>query len=79
MNADLIVQELLTQHLLNNTEVENLKNATSRYQKNRLLLEKIRLMDIQKLESFCKLLKSLDSHKHIGDVLVDGKLALIHT
>ena len=52
-------------------------NAASSYHKNCLLLEKIRLMDMQKLESFCKLLQSLDSHKHIGDVLVDGKLALI--
>ena len=68
MDADLIVQPMLTEQLLN----QNLMNANSRYQKNCLLLEKIRLLDIQALELFCKLLQSFDSQKHIADVLVNG-------
>ena len=78
MNADLIVHSLLSQHLLNKDEVKNLMNAASGYQKNILLVEKIRLMDIEKLKTFFKLLQSLDSHKHISDVLVHGKLTLLH-
>ena len=75
MDAD-IVQQMLSQQLLNDDEVENLMNAASNYQKNCLLLEKIRLMDMQTLELFCKLLQSCDSQKHIADVLVNGKLRL---
>ena len=65
---------MLTKKLLNEEEIQNLANAASSYQKNCLLLEKIRLMDMERLELFCKLLKSIDSQKHIADVLVNGKL-----
>ena len=75
MDAD-IVQQMFSQQLLNDEEVENLMNAASTYQKNCLLVEKIRLMDIQTLELFCKLLQSCDSQKHLADVLVNGKLRL---
>ena len=74
MDADLILQDLLIQHLLNDEEVKNLKNATSSYQKNCLLLERIRLMDREQLKLLCKLLQSLDSQKHIADALLAGKL-----
>ena len=73
MDADIVVQKMLTQQLLNDKEVEILMNAASNYQKNYLLLEKIRLMNMQALELFCKLLWSCDSQKHIADVLVNGK------
>ena len=72
MDCDLIVQHMLTQQLVNENEVQNFKRATSRYQKNCLLLERIRLMDMQRLESFCKLLRSFESQKHIADVLMNG-------
>ena len=73
MDCDLIVQHMLTRQLLKENEAQNLLNATSRYQKNCLLLERIRLMDMQRLESFCELLGSFESQKHIADVLVNGK------
>ena len=73
MDCDLLVQHMLTQQLVNENEVQNFKKATSRYQKNCLLLERIRLLDMQRLESFCKLLRSFESQKHIADVLVNGK------
>ena len=73
MDGDLIVQHMLTRQLLKENEAQNLLNTTSRYQKNCLLLERIRLMDMQRLESFCELLGSLESQKHIADVLVNGK------
>ena len=65
---------MLTKQLLNEEEIQNLANSASSYQKNCLLLEKIRLMDMERLESFCKLLKSIDGQKHVADVLVNGKL-----
>ena len=65
---------MLTKKLLNEEEIQNLVNAASSYQKNCLLLEKIRLMDMERLELFCRLLKSTDGQKHIADVLVNGKL-----
>ena len=73
MDCDLIVQQMLTRQVLKDNEVQNLLNATSRYQKSCLLLERIRLMDVQRLESFCELLGSFESQKHIADVLVNGK------
>ena len=76
MDANTVVQQMLTQQLLNDDEVENLRNAASNYQKNCLLVEKIRLMNLETLELFCKLLQSCDSQKHIADVLVNGKLKM---
>ena len=76
MDADIVVQQMLSQQLLNDEEVENLMNAASTYQKNCLLVEKIRLMDMQTLELFCELLQSCDSQKHIADMLINGKLRL---
>ena len=73
MDGNIVVQQMLTQQLLNDEEVENLMNAASDYQKNCLLLEKIRLMDMQALELFCKVLQSSDSQKHIADVLINGE------
>ena len=73
MDANLVVQEMLPQKLLNDEEVENLMNAASNYQKNCLLLEKIRLVDTHALELFCKVLQSSDSQKHIADVLINGE------
>ena len=72
MDYDLIVQHMLTEQLVNENEVQYFKEATSRYQKNCLLLERIRLMDMQRLESFYKLLRSFESQKHIADVLMNG-------
>ena len=72
MDCDLIVQHMLTQQLVNENEVQHFKRATNRYQKNCLLLERIRLMDMRRLESFCKLLRSFESQKHIADVLING-------
>ena len=75
MDFDLIVQQMLTKKLLNEEEIQNLANAASSYQKNCLLLEKIRLMDMERLHLFCKLLKLIDGQKHIADVLVNGTLS----
>ena len=73
MESDLIVQDMLSQQLLNEQEVHTITTAASDYQKNCLLLEKIRLMDTQSLLSLCEILQMFDCQKHIANVLLNGK------
>ena len=74
IDSDLILQHLISQQLLNDHEVCTVLSAASDYQKNCLLLEKIRLMETQSLVSFCEILQMFDSQKHIASVLLNGKL-----
>ena len=72
MDSDLVVQDMLSQHLLNDQEFHNIMSAASDYQKNCLVMEKIRLMDTQSLVSFCDLLQ-FECQSHISSVLLNGK------
>ena len=74
MDSDLIVQQMLSQKLLNDQEVYTIMSAASDYQKNCLVVEKIRLMDTQSLVSFCDILQLFDCQSHISGVLINGKL-----
>ena len=74
MDADLIVQQMSMQRFLNDDDLGSIEMATDKYQKNCLVLEKVRLMDIASLMSFCELLKGIDHQRHIGTSLVYGKL-----
>ena len=74
MDSDLIVQHMLSQQLLNDQELQTIMSASSDYQKNCLVVEKIRLMDTQSLVSFCDILQLFDCQNHISDVLINGKL-----
>ena len=73
MDSDLIVEHMLSQQLLNDQEVHTIRSAASSFQKNCLILEKIRLMNIKSLTSFCEILQKFDSQKHIADALLNGK------
>ena len=73
MDSDLIVEDMLSQQLLNDQEVYTIMSATSSFQKNCLILEKIRPMNIKSLLCFCKILQKFDSQKHIADALLNGK------
>ena len=73
MDSDLIVQHMLSQQLLNYEEVHNIMSAASDYQKNCLVMEKIRLMDTQCIVSFCEILQMFDCQNHISSVLTNGK------
>ena len=73
MESNFIIEHMLSEQLLNEQEKHILLSAASDYQKNCLLLEKIRLMDTQSLMSFCKILQIFDSQKHIASVLLNGK------
>ena len=70
MNSDLIVQQMLSQQLLNDQDYQIIMSAASDYQKNCLLLEKVRLMDIKSLENFCNILQMFDCR---ATVLLNGK------
>jgi len=74
MKSDLIVQQMLSQQLLNDQDYQTIMSAASDYQKNCLVLEKVRLMDIKSLESLCEILQMFDCQKHIATVLLNGKL-----
>ncbi len=73
MDSDLIVEHMLSQQLLNDQEVHTIMSAASSFQKNCLILEKIRLMDSKSLMSFCEILQKLDCQKYIADALLNGK------
>ena len=73
MDGDLIVEHMLSQQLLDDQEVHTISSATSSFQKNSLILEKMRLMDTKPLVSFCETLQKLDCQKHIASVLLNGK------
>ena len=70
MDAEVVTQLMVTQQLLREDIV---KDAFSNYQKNCLILHQLRKMDIHTLVSFCELLQTTDSHKHIGKMLIEGK------
>ena len=74
MDSDLIVEHMLSQQLLNDQEVHTIMSAASSFQKNCLILEKIRIMDTKSLVSFCEILQMFDFQKHIASVLLNGKL-----
>ena len=70
MDAEVITQLMVSQQLLSEDIV---MAASSDYQKNRLILEQLTLMNVQSLVSFTELLLTNDSHYHIGKMLTDGK------
>lgn len=77
MDCDSILQHSLTKQLLNDQEVRTIMGAVSDHQKNCLVVEKVRLMETNSLESFCELLQKFDCQKHIANVLLNGKLRTI--
>ena len=77
MDSGLIVQHMLSQQLLNDQEVHTMMSAASDYQKNCLVVEKIRLMDRKFLLSLCEMLQISDSQKHIAAVLFNGKILIL--
>ena len=73
MDSDSIVEHMLSEQLLNDQHIYTIMSAASSFQKNCLILEKIRLMNTQSLVCFCEILQMLDHQKHIVSVLLNGK------
>ena len=70
MDAEVVTQLMVSKQLLSEDVV---MAACSDYLKNCLILQQVRLMNVQSLLSFGELLKANDSHKRIGAMFVDGK------
>ena len=70
MDAEVVTQLMVSQQLLSKDTVIA---ASSDYQRNYLILQRVRQMDVQTLLSFGKLLLKRDNQKHIGTMLIDGK------
>ena len=69
MNAEVVTKIMVSHQLLGE---ESVSYTSNRYQKNCLILQKMRLMSMQTLTSFSKLLLSNDSEGHVGKMLIDG-------
>ena len=70
MDAEAVTQLMMSQQLLSE---DIIMAASSDYHKNCLVLQRVRLMNLQSLISFGKLLQTSDSQKHIGTLFIDGK------
>ena len=70
MDAEVVSQLMVFQQLLSEDIV---MAASSDHHKNTLILQQVRLMNVQSLVSFGELLLTNDSQKHIGTMFVDGK------
>ena len=70
MDAEVVTKLMVSQQLLSEDIVVA---ASSDYHKNCLILQQVRLMNVQSLVSFGELLLTNDSQKHIGTMFVDGK------
>ena len=69
MDAELVVQLMISRQLLSE---DIAMTAQSLYTKNCLILEQIRITDVQTLVSFCETLKTNDSQRMIGEMLLNG-------
>ena len=69
MDAEVVTQLMVSQQLLSEDIV---MAASSDYQKNCLILQQVRQMNVQSLVSFSELLLTNDIQKHIGNILIQG-------
>lgn len=69
MDAEAVTQLMVSQRLLSEDAV---LAASSDYQKNCLVLQQVRPMNVASLVSFGELLLTSDSQKHFGTMLLDG-------
>ena len=70
MDGHIVAQLMVSQQLLNEGAVIN---ASNDYQKTCLILQQLRLMDMQTLNSFGEMLLTDNNQKHVGKMLIDGE------
>ena len=70
MDGHIVTQQMVSRTLINEGAI---MNASNDYQKNCLILQQLRLMDKQTLESFGEILLTDDNQKHLGKMLIDGE------
>ena len=69
MDAEVVTQLMVSQQLLSEDVV---MAASSDYLKNCLILQQVRLMNVQSLLSFGEMLQAIDSQEYIGAILMEG-------
>ena len=70
MDAEIVTQLMVSQQLLSE---DIAMAASSDYQKNCIILQQMTMMNVQSLVSIGELLLMIDSQKHIGTMISDGK------
>ena len=69
MDAEAVTQLMVSQQLLSE---DNVMATSSDYQKNCLILQQVRQMNLQSLVSLSELLLTNDSLKYLGTFLIQG-------
>ena len=67
MDADSVSHMMLCEHFITDDDYEAITAAPSDSKMNTLLLQYIRSMNVSKLNGFCDILRSIETHKFIGD------------
>ena len=70
MDGHIVTKLMVSQPLINEGAI---MNASNDYQKTCLILQQLRLMDMQSLESFGEMLLTDNNQKHVGKMLIDGE------
>ena len=71
MDAEVVTKLMVSQQLLSE---DTLMTASNDYQKNCLILQQVRMMNLETILSLGQLLQTDDSQNHIGTIFVDGEL-----
>ena len=69
MDADLVSHMMHYKHLITDDDYEAIIAAPNDNKMNTVILQYIKEMDINKLNSFCDALKNIETQKIIGDFL----------
>ena len=74
MDADSVSHMMQCEHLITDDDYEAITTAPNDAKMNCLLLQYVKLMDMEKLLRFCSILKSIETQQHIGNSLEICKL-----
>ena len=69
MDADSVSHMMHSDCLITDKDYEAITAAPNDININRLLLQYVRAMNVANLMRFCDLLKNIDTHRSIGDIL----------
>ena len=67
MDADSVSHMMHCEHLITDDDYEAITAAPNDNKMNTLLLQYVRSMNVNQLSKFCDILKSIETHKIIGD------------
>ena len=67
MDADSVSHMMHCEHLITDDDYEAITAAPNDSTMNILLLQYVKSMNVSQLSRFCEILKSIETHKIIGD------------